>query len=329
MTVEPGNMPVDIVPATGIKKLKFYVKYVADSRDHTRIYQYATQKYSNITDIEYDDLTLCEGYAGDKNKLYLHGLLDFYMLIGPCKSDFTLRCLPDGIDICKALDTVGSQVKKLEFCHCKGGTIFQDLSQSDQYNHVEELHFWDTGLDLIHHIKSMTNLTTLGFITNGNDLPPLDLAECLDACPSPLKSLSVYCDRLVTKPFKNTLGSIETLEIGCDAFPSVFGDIISSCFPNLVELQLNFKLYDNVNITLKNSHFQKAVFCINRDPESDGYSFYLKSPNYSEKQYYFCDWNRKTGVQYQNIQNLPMLSIVSLIETRVELHDFNITVVRC
>jgi hypothetical protein len=276
MTVEPGNMPVYIVPTTGIKKLKFYSSYVVDSRDHTRIYQYTTQKYNNIADIEYDDLTLHEEYTGNKNELYLHGLPDFYKLIGPCTSDFIIRCLPDGIDIFEALDAVSFQVKKLEFCHCQGGTTFQDLSQSNQYNHAEELRFWDTGLDSIYLIKNMTNLTTLEFVRYEDDFPPIQLVDCLDVCPPSLKSFKVSCNKLVVKPFKNNLDSIETLDISCVALGSVIGDFISSCFPNLVELRLAFKMGQNINITLKNPHFRKAEFFIDVYCDSDDFGFSIE-----------------------------------------------------
>jgi hypothetical protein len=103
----------------------------------------------------------------------------------------------------------------------------------------------------------MPCLTELSVGFGDEDGTPVDLVSFLVACPSSMKALAINYNRMVVKPHNIILESIETLSIIC----ITLGDIISSCFPNLVKLSLYFMHLHNTNITLKILQFQHATLC--------------------------------------------------------------------
>jgi hypothetical protein len=238
ITVEAGDMPSNIIPAILVTKLKFYYFNTGNIEAHTQFYQYITKKYTNITSIDYQDIKLESYESRDKRHIHVDGVLGFPKLIGPIKNELTLFGVPDGVDPFEVLDAIDCTIKHLCISSCKGGTLFQHLSRSNQSKQVEKLTIQDTRADSIHVLKSMLALTKLSISIIKEDGPFVHLEGCLAACSPSLKTLSINIYSLVVRPSQIRLNSIETLSIGCMELGSDLGDIISSCFPNLVELNL-------------------------------------------------------------------------------------------
>ncbi|KAI8875964.1 hypothetical protein K501DRAFT_309364 [Backusella circina FSU 941] len=317
-----SSMPFNITPATCITKFKFHLGTFESVEAYARFYQYTTRKYTNITDIDYKDENLLNYDDNERKYIYLNGLLDFFKLIGPYQSKLLLYGLPDDVDLFRALDVVDSHITKLNFWKCEGETLFQRLSRSNQYKHIGELCIINTRIDSIHLIKGMPALTTLVLHFIDSRFLPVNLTDCLAACPPSLKNLVITCKSLAVEPFNTILDSIEDLYIGFKTITSDIGDIISYCFPNLVKLKLTGEVRENVDITLKNPYFLDATLSTSgaRKLRYCTHGFSFKSPNYTETQYYICQEGENTRVQREDIQDLPMLSVVSLTEKELVLN---------
>jgi hypothetical protein len=87
--LKSGNVPMDIVPATSVQKLTFTFGQYADSKTHVQFYQYISEKYINMTDVEYNDHMLKEYGSEDSKRVYLNRILDFLKVIGPSQSKLT------------------------------------------------------------------------------------------------------------------------------------------------------------------------------------------------------------------------------------------------
>ncbi|KAI8879756.1 hypothetical protein K501DRAFT_302298 [Backusella circina FSU 941] len=213
-----------------------------------------------------------------------------------------------------ALDAVNSQIKAFYFSACGGETLFQYLSQSDQSNYIEELTFEYTRIDISRLFKNMVNLTTLTIHFLRDDSPSVNLVGFLTACSPIPKNLTVWCEHLITEPRNTRSYSIKKLDIGFSTLNSDLGDIISSCFPDLVELSILGKVTENLTINLKSPHLQKAsLFVSGIVINGDLYhGFSLKSPNQMKTEYYLCSMGATTPVQHDEIEHLPTLSVVSL-----------------
>jgi hypothetical protein len=217
--------------------------------------------------------------------------------------------LQDSTDPFEALDSVNSRLKQLCLSTCQGGTLFEYLAQSNQSKHLEGLGISNTSIDSIDPIKNLTNLTLLSISSVGsdNDTPAVDLKRCLDVCPPSLKTLHIYSYKLEVARFNNRLDSIETLDIGHHKISSKLGDILSNCLPNLVKLRLAGEVVENVDIILKNPHFQEAVFStepVIGNPDGE-YGFAFSFPD--KKKYYHCTDNKKMRVKLEAIKDLPIL----------------------
>jgi hypothetical protein len=86
----------------------------------------------------------------------------------------------------------------------------------------------------------MPCLTELSVGFGDEDGTPVDLVSFLVACSSSMKVLAINYNRMVVKPHNIILESIETLSIICITLSTELGDIISSCFPNLIKSSLHF-----------------------------------------------------------------------------------------
>jgi hypothetical protein len=213
------------------------------------------------------------------------------------------------------------------FDKCQGGTIFQNLSQSDQANHLQELGVYSKTIGVIHPLASLTALTALNLHISIDDVQPVQFADVLAACPPSLKTLAVDCIPLKYGPFTTRLDSLETLKIHCKTLSRHLGDIISTCFPNLVSLDIFGMIPHAINITLESPRFQKAVFKTNGFTMENcpAYGFSFKSPNYTKNQYYSCRKNKKNRVkQQQLLPNSRVLSVESLTEKNLQVTDRSI-----
>jgi hypothetical protein len=245
--------------------------------------------------------------------------------------------LPDNVDVFEALDSADAQIKGVWFWMCEGGTILKYLSQSNQSKYIEKLDILNTSIDSIHLIKNITALTALRICFYAPNSPPINLASCLRACLPSLKVLYIGCSELIVEPFTKKLNSIENLHFGLITLTSGLGDIISSCFPNLLELHLTYKVTEDTTIVLKNPLFQKATFstsgvCI-RDNPTHCFSFLW--PNQTEPLHYMnylkpnsMGMRKKKFVLYEYVQLFPTLTVISFTEKKLET-DYQIQVVSC
>ncbi|KAI8879755.1 hypothetical protein K501DRAFT_302990 [Backusella circina FSU 941] len=315
-----AGLPMDIVPATSITKFKFYYGSLKNAEMHALFYRYMAEKYTSITDIDCEDMRLLNYDSNERKHIYSNGILDFIKLIGPNQEKFTFNGLPDGVNPFEALDTVDCQIKYFKFRMCEGKTLLQYLHQSNQWKYIKNLDLINTAIDSIHLLKGMPALTTLSVYNIPPNFLPISLVDFLAACPPTLTSLSVKCSHSIVKPFKAKLDSIKNLDICCSTLTTHLGDIISSCFPNLVTLELTGEVKENVHITLHSPHFQEATFSTSgiRMPSFCKHGLSFNSPNQTETQYYICHKRQKTHAQYDDIQDLPLLSVISLIETKLD-----------
>jgi hypothetical protein len=315
--IKASNMPCDIIPAS-ITTFSFLHGRFRDKKTHTQFYQYMTQKYINISTAEYED-NMIEGYdSNDRREIFLNGVLDFFKLIGPSQTRLNLNRVPDGVDIFGALDAVGSQIKKLHFEACEGETMFNYLSQSKQAHHVQEISTLNSSVDSMRFLANMTALTTIKLMFFDIFEPQFQLVDVLNGCPPSLKHLSITCFHLVVDPFTTVLASVETLELHSKSLTGTIGDIVSYCFPNLVQLVLFGSARQDIRIMLRSPHFEKATFS-----RGDGgyatYGFAFKCP--IETQYYFCQKTKNTRVQQENIKRLPTMSVELLTEKTLLYKD--------
>jgi hypothetical protein len=333
LTLEPlylnGSMPSEVVPASSITKLKFRGSDPEDVKTLCMIYKYMTKKYTNATEVDINDVELDDYEPSERKYFYLNGYLDFLKLIGPIKDELSLEYVPNGVNPFEALDAVDSRIQCLDLYGRENETILEDLSRSNQSKYVQTLILTDTNIDSIHFIKNMTCLTELRIRSAIKDTRPVDLIGCLEACPPFLKTFTITFDHIVVKPHNIVLKSIENLNIRCQTLTSEIGDIISSCFPNLVKLSLYCEYLNNTNITLKSLQlqhvsFSKDVFRL----DGDSYGLSFKSSNQTETQYYLYDEKAWVYVQFEDIQHLPILSFTSFTKQKLDLED-GISILRC
>ncbi|KAI8888102.1 hypothetical protein K501DRAFT_268247 [Backusella circina FSU 941] len=82
----------------------------------------------------------------------------------------------------------------------------------------------------------MKTLTTLRINHCEPILLPIHLVNCLYACPTTLKYLSIYSNRFIIDPCNTILDPIETLNITSNELIRGLEKTISSCFFNFVTL---------------------------------------------------------------------------------------------
>lgn len=184
----------------------------------------------------------------------------------------------------------------------------------------------------------MTALTTFDINYFHMSHRPVCLTDCLTACPPSLKNLSLECRDLVVSPFKTKLESIETLKIDVPKITNDLTDVISTCFPNLVELSLRGRITENVNLTLDIPRFQKVAFSTRPLAvyEKCIHGFTFKSPALTKPHNYIRNRNKEFGTPRANmrinrkvIKDLPLLSVEFLTEAKPEFKGFDIVVVPC
>jgi hypothetical protein len=306
LVLQRGGMPTNILPAISITDFVFSSRYFEDEKAHIQFYQYMAKKYINVTDGVYHDRSL--SYRNSK-ELYLRGTFDFYKAIGPRQSNLTLYGLRKDVDPFEPLDAVDSQIKRICFVNCGGATIFQHLSQSRQFNHIETLEIDTAGLQSFHLIKTMPVLTALKLdLCNGH------IIDCLDACPPVLKTSVMKANKISIDGFNSKVYPIETLDLDFGyVLPKDVGDFISSCFPHLVKLKLKVEVKENIKITLRHPHFQEATFITFASYRKTypGHGFSFTSPNQAEATFYVCGERDDIHVHYDDRPDLPLLSVVS------------------
>jgi hypothetical protein len=323
MYLQPGNLPLDIIPATAITKFKFHHGRFTDPDSHIRLYEYMAKKYINATDINYEDYYILHHSGLPPKSIYLQGVLCFFRAIKPTIGKFALHGVPEDVDPFEALDIGDSRIQNWSFSFCENKMLFQNFLQSNQSKYVEEISIESSDINSIHFLKDVPNLTYLRIRYFMGGYSRFRMADCLAACPSSLKTLIIDTPNMTVDLFQGSLESVQNLEINIAKITSVLGDIISSCFPNLVNLKLTGLVKENVNITLKSSHLQNATFYTSniRKNKSRKHGLCFESPQQDEILYYqFCE-TETVRVEYEDIKHLPMLSIKSLTKKKLKVDE--------
>jgi hypothetical protein len=133
----------------------------------------------------------------------------------------------------------------------------------------------------------------------------------LAGCPPTLKTLIIRDKVVVPTTFTKKLNSVEHLYLGVADITCNIGNIISDCFPNLVELTLCGTVTEGVHVALRNSHFQAADIRMHGHTGGRNftYGFSFISKNTTEAKYYICSYRNTSQVDYVDTRGLPFFSI--------------------
>ncbi|KAI8890341.1 hypothetical protein K501DRAFT_266253 [Backusella circina FSU 941] len=314
--INASNMPSDIIPATSITSSEIRIVQVDDIDTHIQFYQYMLKKYTKTTVVDYYDSQIT-GYSFiDAKQVYLNGILDFYKLTTSKKKELNLHGFPDGVNIFEVLDVADCRLEKVTASQYENGAIYQYLAQSNQSKYVQKLRLSNTDIGSLHVLKNMMALTTLELDFYGfADYTTASITHYLNDCPPSVRTFSISdadlkIDLATTRP-----SSIEKLTISCKDITKDLGNVISNCFPKLVELGLNGVLDENVNIALQSSSFKSANIIV----RTSEYGFSFASPSQAEPECYRCSMSEKVRASYEDMQFLPTLSVVTSTDKKLKL----------
>jgi hypothetical protein len=279
------------------------------------------KKYINATDIDYEDDYIHHHSEFPPKSMYLKGVLGYFRAIKPSIGKFALHGVPEDVDPFEALDIGDSRIQNWTFCFCENKRLFQHFLHSNQYKYAEEIFIESSDIDSIHFLKDVPNLTYLKICFFMGGYSRFRMADYLAACPSSLKTLIIDIRNMTVDPFQGSLESVQNLEIHIAKITSVLGDIISSCFLNLVNLELRGIVKENVNITLKSPHLQNTTFYTSNILKNKPHKHILcfESPQQDDILYYQFRETETVQVEYEDIKHLPMLSIKSLTKKKLKV----------
>jgi hypothetical protein len=309
--VTASETPANVSPGTLINKLGFYIDVVEDIETHIQLYQYMLKKYNNAACTKYHDVAQLYYEPHDAKRLYFNGILGFYKIIRPNEKKMEIQGTPDGVNIFEVFDNTGCQIEELQAYRCGGNTFVRYLSQSNQSRYIQTLSLINTEINSPDILKNMMALTTLKLSFHDDDgFESVNLTNYLNGCPTTLKSFSIDCPELTVYPRTTLLSSIETLCITCDGLTRGLGDVVSTCFPKLVRLDISAKTLDDndINISLQNQPLKSAKLSIN---EELFYGFIIKTPSQPGLQLYICFGNSLEPRDYETTSASPTLSFTS------------------
>jgi hypothetical protein len=331
VSILASSMPSNITPATFIKNLKFKYPRYSDTETCVQTYRYMTKKYTNLSNIEYCDKVFRDDARNifnpsQQKHIYLNGALDFLKMVGSKQSKLFLSHLPSDVDVFEAVDAGDSKLKTLFLIKCESKTTFQYLAQSKQSKYIEDLTIIDTRIDSTIPFESMSVLTKLSIGCVKRYSRPIHLGDCLAGCPPTLKTLILRKNVVLASSFPKKLESVEVLYLGVADIICNVGDIISECFPNLLDLTLHGKVTKGVHVALRNSHFRAADIQMGdpRGSKQFKYGFSFKPTNMAEANYYMCSYQKTSQVDFRTIKNLPLLSVECFVEKKTGISQRDI-----
>jgi hypothetical protein len=274
------------------------------------------KKYINATNIKYSDIAI--GYLDDSSatQVYCNGLVDFYKLVTHLNTkESTFQGVPADINLFKVLDGLDCKLEKLNVFSCSSESFSQSLAQSNQSKHIQIMELHDTNNKSPNNFSIMTALITLTLDLH-KCKEQVNLTDCLNSCPPTLKSFSLDCPNLEVDVFCTQLSFIETLKISCNYISKSLGEIISTLFPKLVELDPSGNIFEHTSIMLHSQCFKKAsIYLTNPDP----CTLIFKSPNHTKPQYYQIGEHSVRVIKYEEIVHLPILSLTCLTKKILDL----------
>jgi hypothetical protein len=147
---------------------------------------------------------------------------------------------------------------------------------------------------------------------------PIHLVDCLAGCPPILKTLIIRDKVVVPTSFTKKLNSVKHLNLGVDDITCNMGDIISDCFPSLVDSTLCGTVRGDVHVALRSLCFQTIDIQM-RGPRGDKnfkYGIAFMSTNTTEIKYYMCSYRNISQVDYVNTRDLLFFSIECFTEKK-------------
>jgi hypothetical protein len=253
----------------------------------------------------------------DPVPVYLNGILDFYRIIKPKKKELTLYCVTDGTDVFEVLDDINWQLEELFAYEYESGTFFQYLIQSKQSKSIQKLNLNNTPIES--SLQRMAALTTLELEQNEIILgQETNLTQCLNACTAMLKNLIVDYYVLKIYPPKTSFTCIENLKIKCRECDGQLGQVLSTCFPKLIRLNVTTETFRTMNVVLHSPFFREVRFSISN---MKSYGLTFRVPSGISPQHHLITKDNKELVEYQRIQDLPTLSVTYFTKKNLDLSD--------
>ncbi|KAI8882888.1 hypothetical protein K501DRAFT_315319 [Backusella circina FSU 941] len=302
-----SEMPLNIISPTALTDVFISIEIADNIATHAEWYRYICSKYINVTKWDYNDEELF--HTDETVFLYENGFLQFLEFIAPTQSSITLTRLPDHINFFKVLDNIGSQIEEFDIYFCKGDTVLQNFAESNQSRYVKDLTIDNTMIGSIHHFQNFTSLSKLTLEpTDFYHELTINLTDCLNLLPNTLKDFSIDYPDLVFEPVNCKPSSIENLTINSWSLTKELMEMVSSCFPQLVNLYLSGSTGCNLDISLPSHSLKSATFSLNME---DAHGFSFKCPNLVEPEYYLIDHNKNACVKYEDLKTKIILSVVS------------------
>jgi hypothetical protein len=312
-----SEMPTNIIPVTSITTFDIDITGVESAQSQVNFYQYMIKKYSTVPHIQHEDHTDYFFWDVDPVPVYRNGIFDFYRIIKPKKKELTLYCVTDGVNVFEVLDDTNWQLEELFACECESGTLYQYLIQSKQSKSIQKLKLSNTPVES--SLQRMTALTTLELEQNEIILgQETNLTQCLNACPATLKNLIVDYSFLKIYPPETSLTCIETLKIKCRECDGQLGEVLSTCFPKLIRLEVTTEKFSTMNVVLHSPSLQEASFSISN---MTSYGLVFRVPSGISPQHHLIAKDNKQLVDYKDIQHLPTLSVTYFTKKNLDLSD--------
>jgi hypothetical protein len=316
VTILPGKILDNVVPIPAIEAFTININKVKNIEIHIELYKYMAKKYINARECNIVDYGTKNYSFNDRKHIFESAGLDYLKLITSKSPILTLTCVPDGINVFTALDSINYQWDSLYAISCGGGLLFQDLVQSNQCKYLKTLLLTETLIDSPNFLKNMTALTSFTLISSNK----INLTDYLNGCPPNVTDFSIDCPSLKIIPYNTRLTCIQSLSISCKRLTNSLAVVISTSFPKLTKLCISGRLAANISISLHQDSLEEMSI-----KELEGKcGFTFKSTRQTEPHHYLCENKQVTSASYQDIEHLHNLSVTSFTGKRLDhliLHE--------
>jgi hypothetical protein len=308
--LEIGELPDNFVPATSVTSFHMDILSICDERNQSKWYTYMARKYTSLIDFYCNNIELQDINFEQAMLLYRDGLIPIYRTLGTHLWSVTAVAIPHELDLFNQLDQFGCQMEYCSLDHNESTPIFTQLGQSSQAQYVRDLNLRNTMVTLPSLFQNMTSLTEITIDVNFDEAYwPINLNEYLNAFPPTLINFDANCTDLeVTNvPIRST--NIQRFRITCRKLSKILGQVVSTCFPELIELDLRGRVPENISFDLPAHHFQSVALLTKSKKYPNSHSF--KYTNHPQKVYYFDENNPNGRIieptaaeEFQNITNV-------------------------
>jgi hypothetical protein len=310
VSLDIGDLPDNIVPPISVTSFNMDILCICDERNQSKWYTYMARKYTSLINFYCNNIELQDVNSEEAMLLYRDGLIPIYKTLGTHLWSITAVTIPHELYLFNQLDQFGCQIEYCSLDHNESTPIFTQLGQSNQAQYVINLNLRNTMVTLPSLFQNMTSLTELAIDADFDYAYwPINLNEYLNAFPPTLIHFDANCTDLeaTNVPIRST--NIRRLHITCPKLPKILGQVVSTCFPKLIELDLRGQVSETISFDLPNCHFQKISLHIESETYPNCFSF--KYTNAPQVVYYFDENNESgriidpaTAEEFQNITNV-------------------------